>query len=122
MMIYIDGKEGKESLKIYLLPVPPNAYQLNFDYEYIYDCIICWEPFCKLSYGEESILICGHRFHAGCLRDYEEVREDIRKSCPICRKRYDQVYRYKYAIKAPPAVREETPSEAEGILLATKED
>ena len=86
-------------------PVPPNVYQLNFYYQNIYECHICWDPFCRLSHGDESVLQCGHRFHADCLREWELVqlyRDPYGGcKCPTCQQPYDykrEKWNYRYTI------------------------
>ena len=85
-------------------PVPPNVYQLNFQYNNIYECHICLDPFCKLSYGDECVLKCGHRFHSGCLREWElnQLYTNHHESykCAICQTSYNwhDKWEYKYTI------------------------
>ena len=45
------------------------------------DCIICWDDMLQ---GELTVLCCGHRYHATCIRPWMELNS----SCPLCR-RYD---------------------------------
>ena len=40
-------------------------------YNNIYNCIICIDKFCKIKYGKEDILHCGHRYYSLCLRKWE---------------------------------------------------
>ena len=86
-------------------PPPPNVYQLNFNYNHIYDCHICMDQFCKIKHGQETILNCGHRFHSLCLRDWEleQFRNNSypKYQCPECRRKYNwrQKYEYVYMIK-----------------------
>ena len=81
-------------------PVPLAIYELNFKYNNIYDCGICLDPFCKLSYGDESILSCGHRFHSHCIRKWE--MQQFNKNpynlyqCPCCRQPYNWQKKWNY--------------------------
>ena len=89
-------------------PVPPNIYQLNFHYNNIYECALCLDPFNPITFGNESILHCGHRYHTKCIGDWEW---DVLKSsynpwiklptCPMCRGMYtwQQKWNYMYTIQ-----------------------
>ena len=93
---------------LYRSPVPPHVYQLNFHYNNIYECNICLDPFNKITYGNESILGCGHRFHTSCIADWEwdilRVSYDPWNTlcgCPTCRQLYswNQKWDYMYTIQ-----------------------
>ena len=91
-------------------PVPPNVYQLNFHYNNIYECALCLDPFNPITFGNETILHCGHRYHSGCIAEWEW--DYILKSsfdpyawgksptCPTCRRIYtwQQKWDYMYTI------------------------
>ena len=82
---------------------PPNVYQLNFQYNNIYNCAICIDQFCPATQGRETILHCGHRYHSKCLSKWQYQQFENYQYiqwCPICRQQYDwtQKYDYVYAI------------------------
>eukprot|EP01084_Bolivina_argentea_P046405 85459_1 len=85
--------------------IPPNVYQLNFQYNHIYNCPICLEQFDRIHNGKEDILHCGHRFHKTCLREWElhklEHNPNDLYKCPCCTTKYNwrQKWNYIYTIQ-----------------------
>jgi Zn finger protein HypA/HybF involved in hydrogenase expression len=51
-------------------------------------CIICLQEF-KLDH--QTLLSCGHIYHANCFRSYENLSQTTKKGCPLCRKEYIKV-------------------------------
>ena len=101
----IENHKYDDLYKILNRSPSPKIYESNFKYNNIYNCYICIDEFCKLWYGNEAILHCGHRYHSNCLRKWE--LEQFRNNpyayykCPMCQKLYDwkQKYQYIYTIK-----------------------
>ena len=81
-------------------PPPSKVYELNFQFDNIYECGICIDKFCKLQNGDESILKCGHRYHELCLREWELIQFKNNPyssyQCPLCRKEYGWRDKYNY--------------------------
>ena len=84
-------------------PPPTNIYELNVKYDNIYECPMCFDPFCRSSYGDESILSCGHRYHSGCLREWETAQfnrnSQYSKQCPVCKQAYNWHGKWNYYVK-----------------------
>ena len=79
---------------------PLHLYKLNQKYDNITECGICWDDFNPDSDEKENILDCGHRFHSGCLREWEleQFNMNVYASykCPHCREYYNWKQKWNY--------------------------
>ena len=69
----------------------------HFNQDESRDCANCMDTFDNITYNNQSLLICGHKFHQNCLEKFEnKLIESGRKfRCPMCNKNY-VVSKHKY--------------------------
>ena len=55
-------------------------------------CSICYDKYDVDNYGNQSLLVCGHKYHFDCLKSDEDITFKTKKtayfSCPQCRQTY----------------------------------